>query len=490
MHQHWNSGASFWGAVRGMFDWKAPAVSLACIMTLVSILRGPLMQRASDVKNAVRDTNGIFTVHAAQQLPHGWAGTDFGRTSSPSIMNPNFTTVAQDYAQHKPMTIVHSHCGETCHTSIEAFGFGISCNKTGLPYNLNPITNKSGAYVSLRDPVDVFTSSASFLHIYGHGLAAELNETGYPTIPTGDQALEQEEYPNTALLLNTTLIDTRRASGIGNMVQHTCALRGGVVSYPVTITNGTVAFQSSSWRNDTFLYDRGLEPYPYNDASNLAGFTLAANNMYSSTAAFQFAGGAGFVLTIKGALANNYLEKAYIPAGGQSQNFFYISNNISFRDPMEDMINGMREIAFRSALNVAQYNLTFPNSTRDYVYTGSQPETIYVSNYRYMAAAMVVSLAGVLAVIPTYRGWWRLGRKVTLSPLEVAKAFDAPLLAGVQSNLGAQRMLKDVGGKYVRYGDVLGGTDGVGSYDGTGRRRLQIMNADVVGRPEKGLYYM
>jgi hypothetical protein len=44
------------------------------------------------------------------------------------------------------------------------------------------------------------------------------------------------------------------------------------------------------------------------------------------------------------------------------------------------------------------------------------------------AAAVAVGLAGVLAVLPLYVGWWELGRTPSLNPLETGVAMGAPLL--------------------------------------------------------------
>jgi len=433
------------------------------------------MQRAASVENVVHHTNGTSIVHAAQALPLGWAGLSSGRTSTPSLLNPNFTTVMQRYSNHASIPIVHTECGSDCTTSIKGFGFGVSCNTTGDFYQLAPTVYSNGS-VLLMDPVQVFSVSASTIEIFGHGNATELdyygNPPGSPEYPSYDNGL-----PNTALLLNTTIIhQSSQNSYNGTLQHHLCALRGGIVAYDVRITNGTVSLLSNSWRSDTFLEDRGLNQLAPGSTTNLAGFVLAANNLYSSSAQLQFGGGVGWILEFQGFLANQYV----IPTT-PGENFYAVSENLRWADPMEDMINGMREIAFRSALDVATRNLTFPESVQRVPYTGSQPETVYTSNYRYMASALIVSLLGVLAVIPTFRGWWELGRKVTLSPLEVAKAFDAPLLGGAESNAGAENMLRVVGGHKVRYGDV--------AVDGAGMRKLQILPVDMVAKPVKGERY-
>jgi hypothetical protein len=56
-------------------------------------------------------------------------------------------------------------------------------------------------------------------------------------------------------------------------------------------------------------------------------------------------------------------------------------------------------------------------------------------------------------------GFWELGRKVTLGPMEIASAFQAPALQapGVTAAGGeVSTLLKEVGARQVRYGEVGG----------------------------------
>lgn len=48
-------------------------------------------------------------------------------------------------------------------------------------------------------------------------------------------------------------------------------------------------------------------------------------------------------------------------------------------------------------------------------------ESVYHTDYRFFAAAIIVELVCVALVAPTYWNWWKLGRAVSFSPLEIAK---------------------------------------------------------------------
>ncbi len=75
----------------------------------------------------------------------------------------------------------------------------------------------------------------------------------------------------------------------------------------------------------------------------------------------------------------------------------------------------------------------------------------YVVDMRFLIAAVVVSAVGELLVLALYMGWWQLGRRVSLNPLETATALGAPLLADADSNADQSRIVAQVGTRRVRY---------------------------------------
>jgi hypothetical protein len=77
--------------------------------------------------------------------------------------------------------------------------------------------------------------------------------------------------------------------------------------------------------------------------------------------------------------------------------------------------------------------------------------------------------AAILAVVPTFYGWWRLGRDVNLDPIETARAFDAPVLGGATalSNADVHMLVKNIGRRRIVYGETL-------QADGKGERKLTM----------------
>lgn len=79
---------------------------------------------------------------------------------------------------------------------------------------------------------------------------------------------------------------------------------------------------------------------------------------------------------------------------------------------------------------------------------------MYTSNYAYLVGALAVMAADVFVLLPLLWGWWLLGRSVSLSPVEIAKAFRAPMVAEGESNASVDALLGQVGRKKVEYGFV------------------------------------
>lgn len=46
---------------------------------------------------------------------------------------------------------------------------------------------------------------------------------------------------------------------------------------------------------------------------------------------------------------------------------------------------------------------------------------VFHTDLRWFAAAAAVEIFCIALILPTYFGYWRLGRKVSFSPLEIAK---------------------------------------------------------------------
>ena len=74
------------------------------------------------------------------------------------------------------------------------------------------------------------------------------------------------------------------------------------------------------------------------------------------------------------------------------------------------------------------------------------------SDLRWWAGAAALDILTILVVLPLFNHWWTFDRARTLSPLELAVAFNAPLVRNIPSTSGAEGVVKDLGDVRVRFG--------------------------------------
>ncbi|KAF2659830.1 hypothetical protein K491DRAFT_136858 [Lophiostoma macrostomum CBS 122681] len=84
--------------------------------------------------------------------------------------------------------------------------------------------------------------------------------------------------------------------------------------------------------------------------------------------------------------------------------------------------------------------------------TPTNAPTVYRCNPTLIVIGILLSVAGVAGIVPLYAGFWELGRNVSLNPLEIARAFGAPLMEGMDGNATSDMITIERGGMSVRYG--------------------------------------
>jgi hypothetical protein len=81
-------------------------------------------------------------------------------------------------------------------------------------------------------------------------------------------------------------------------------------------------------------------------------------------------------------------------------------------------------------------------------------DNTYKSSILFVILGTLVSFMGVSAILPLYHGYQDLGRTVSLHPLDIARAFGAPLFDGMDGNVSARDVEIEKGRLVVRYGAV------------------------------------
>ncbi|RYP66008.1 hypothetical protein DL771_007989 [Monosporascus sp. 5C6A] len=244
-----------------------------------------------------------------------------------------------------------------------------------------------------------------------------------------------------------------RVDPTGDFIITTCDLHIATARYSIELVNGTATLLAPpADANNTVAmhYQRietwGLGTWP----SSLGGIALAAETIYGSNLSLYWNQG-NFVVINDGPMGYTYLTP---------DSALDIPGSLAWADPTPDIIAGIRELTFRSA--VANSNASTSQNAQGAEQTVLV--TVYATHYEYLAVALVFMCLAMAFVVPLFAGWWSLGRAFSLSPVEIARAFDAPLMRDADSNAEVAALLAEVGDRKVRYGSVAVqlGKDGAG----------------------------
>lgn len=393
-------------------------------------------------------TNGTTIVHLAQALPFNFTSMQQStRTAGylTAMLTPGFSNITNSYSIRTPINITYTTCGESCIVQLlvsiddkvdgeyiaditQGFGFDVNCTRSESNLDFGREPNVNGSFSAKN--TDAFTSDVVLRY---------------------DRNASSSQFINSRVELFTSITPD------GKILQNnTCDMYAALVRYDVNLADGTARLQSNNYRDDRVINRMYVENTTASDVAKLiiaspqfspqlvAGFQVAAQNMFQSTATYNF-GGAVSSWNFAGSLANRYL------AGSFSQTDLS-APTITWSDFMEDMISAVRELGFRAAVQEAINNSTAPGTAQSVAFTGTEVRTLYAIRKVYMIIAALLGVTSGMIVAITLRGWWLLGSTVSMSPLEVANAFDAPLMRHLDDNADVHDILADSRNTNVRYG--------------------------------------
>ncbi len=432
LHRYWSAGTSAFAAMTcgRHFNRVALASFLSFIITIAD---GPLLQRAI---SPIDRTYNVNTTIAAQlapgPLPSGFTGITSDHIED-YFPTPQFHKIITDYQSRAPIGLMYNNTKGSYNTMLEGAGFDIACNDSIIPWTVGQGNFQNMMWLNVTgDPIEdsgAFTIDCD-----------TTNGTSNPDIKSDN--------------CNTFLYEKH------------CTLRVAKVRYPMTLTNGTVSLARQLQADnqtiqmqyppaeDTFI--GGTNP------STIGGILQAAADLWTSksqgsiTSADMTTGFVGHAYNLK----KNDLGEC----------------DAVWQDPTEDIFNGIREIMFCSAINAsASTSSQLAPATRAY------SQTVYESHMAWYCAALAAMLLNLLCLLALFLGYWKLGRWTSLSPVETAKAFEAPLLVGCSGNAAVGGMLKNVGATRMVYGEHMGDSV-VGS-------ALRIGDPSVTTLPRKKMAY-
>lgn len=79
-------------------------------------------------------------------------------------------------------------------------------------------------------------------------------------------------------------------------------------------------------------------------------------------------------------------------------------------------------------------------------------EPVYRSRLGWLWGTIAIFVVTFVAILPVSGGWWHLGRALTMTPIETAKAFDAQVMSGADSNGTASELVAHSASRQVVHG--------------------------------------
>ncbi|RYN58159.1 hypothetical protein AA0114_g2009 [Alternaria tenuissima] len=292
-----------------------------------------------------------------------------------------------------------SSCGESCSTTLRGFGFTSQCDTSEVvfshdgssSYEQELFSVSSSLYI-VDDPNDDASTVTGVNNLAGwENTGIRVNATYSIPLQDGDAAGQADAQ-------------------VFRLRSHICLLTGSITEYHSELSSNSA--QLSTKRSD----DKFIEAITLDDlcrqgtGSTVGGFQYAASYLFGSRS-----------------LANQVVKIDNMGTG-----------QATVQDPMDQMLDALREITFRTAVHAGKdtstHNVT--NAVQSVEYRGYQLQSIYITDPKYMVAAAILSVLSIIAVDATFYRWWELGRPFSMGPLELASAFEAPLLRAASEDAG------------------------------------------------------
>ena len=456
LHRTYQYGNDFLAALLGLRHLSL--ISIACLLVTISPINGPLMQRASQITTRGGATQTTLKLSMAEEFPFGYTSWSSGRSESVSMMTQEFVPLLQQWTLQTPI-LMRNACRGRCTGNLRGAGFALNCTQSTLTFNTTIPYNAT--------PDQYYPSSTYFDIALGHNYG----------------------QPGNAQNLNVVFKNTTECSGV--LQVQNCTLQPAVVEYPVVVDGGgqTIALQGASTIWDDVVISTTPFEGTYYRRNTYGGLWKAMSERYTASAFFE-----AEPVIISTVISNGFAANQYgivQPQGGDGGG---LNCTLSFMNPMPDMLQAARDLSFRTAVNVAN-----ASTSQNIVVTETANEPHFHSDYLFLGLALLVTILPVLLVATVFHGFWHIGRKVTLSPIEVAKAFDAPGLRSTDSNATARALVGEIGERQVKYGgaapgiypgeaseDIVTDTEISDEADRGARLRLQLRSPDHVISPQPG----
>jgi hypothetical protein len=465
-----------------------------------------------------------------------WA-SDYGSLTSRPVLTSQFSKAILAYNRKDPITANVTGCSGQCNGTIEAAGLWKDCNSTleSVDFNRNwgyndtvTLFNVTWFFESRVPPMSFQGHGQQWVH---NGMSdslakdepyIELNITwaDHPT-PNGVRTIH---HTFCRLFSATSYYDIRvqnqksltESSGEANIITingNVHFKEGSVQNLRRSIVRSGISLQSNrtsrgeeqngslaiKYPPTYFPIAPNFDGWKAPMFSTIGGLSSAAQDFLSGNFVIRPYGSAslgGGLGATTGALTSQFMNVS------DAEEFKEHYGHLAFSDPTSFIFQSLDEIMFRLAVDSAKSNILekvsvgyvagstatqpsanffTPSGMKLELYSQSQiiemvgMESVqfFTSNFYFLLGALLAMMIAAVSIILLFNGFWHFGRDVSMDPIEIAKAFRAPLMSEVESNATVDEIVQRVGHLEVTYGAVIGET----------YRRLQFDEAGRVQRP-------
>ena len=457
---------SLWSSITDLLRLRPDRTAWAVAVAAVVLANGPLLQRASTVVS--QDIHSLVPIAAtlSPQIPVGYTGTAIGITQ-PKRMTAEFAAVMSQYNTRAPMRgSFEGDCRGNYSMTVRAAALAMgNCATSSVPVNYTVCTASPTIVIegdrNCSTPANFTRSCLSGLSqnetmragrdgcplgvsLDGEwpAFTVDLHWSGFG-MPPANQWNDISYQPDTTSwswdAINMTIGRAETNSCVGAYTSRTCTLKSAIAEYDVQLRNGTVTFASPPANPRLVAVAAQMDRDYHPRDLTVGGLALAAREAFAADVALNFTWPGGYELSL------NTYATGYVDSGNLS------TCQRTWRDPTDDIMAALNEIAFRISLRAGQTDPARlqldPGQSITQVVNASQVATITVFQTVYAPLWIAVSPInlGVIFVFATFLGWWVLGRDLSLDPVETARAFQAPMFRDEPSDAHLDALIRDGG---------------------------------------------
>lgn len=330
-----------------------------------------------------------------------------------NVLSTGFASVVQNFTSHSDIVLDVDGCRGVCTGTLIAPSFDISWGVGQMRYNLT-------LYGQVDKTVTVGSIEVAYNVTQAPGIITV--STMYKSNPAPAGVLTQSEY----------------------------MLQISQVKNPVQFNNDMVTLQHTDPSvNYTVVLqqmDRDTEGHGA-FLSRLGGISLAAATICNSSISVLIFDS----LIVQGSRPIQYRFMC-------SDDSVLGQDSMTWTDPKPFVLGAVREMTFRAAIS-------FSKRSTLQVVNGVQESRVnaYVLRSGFLGAVLAIIVLAIVIIVWIFAVYWHLGRRVSMSPVELANAFRGTITTGSASNREVNVMLKEIGDRKVKYGVVCQG--GCNTYD-------------------------